>query len=173
MDINNFPHEAAIRYVLQRQCIDAMGAYNVPSGWEKSSIARKLRDACIMHKVDPVLALAQGIMESHFAVNPYARRSRKHKNIFNWLNTDDGKNHTFASFEDGIEQYCKTMSREYYWADDPDKGLPGWVTLEMMLRHDFTRPKGGRYASAWEYTMKIRKLSATIKKNLLEGAKNG
>jgi hypothetical protein len=119
--------------------------------------------------VDPVLCLAQGIAESHFALNPNARRTRTHRNIFNWLNTDDGNNYTFPSYEAGIEQYCKTMSREYYWVNDPDDGLPGWVTVEMMLRHDFKRPVGGRYASAGDYTAVVSQLASIINK-VIQGA---
>ncbi len=160
--LSNFPSELAISNVIQKLCVDTMGANNIPEGWELQSIAAAIRKQCMYNRVDPVLCLAQGIAESHFAVNPRARRSRKHKNIFNWLNTDDGKNHSFASYEEGIVQYCRTMTREYLWLNDMDHGLPGWTTLDMMVRHDFMRPKGGRYASSLDYVKVVSSLSKKI-----------
>lgn len=171
--IHNFPTEVAIQHVIQKTCIDIMGARNIPEGWDLESIAATVHKQCAGYKIDPVLCLAQGIAESHFAINPYAVRSRKHKNIFNWLNTDDGKNHTFASFEEGIIQYCRTMAIEYLWLNDMGPGLPGWVTCEMMYRHDFTRPKGGRYASSRDYERVIRGLCTTINNILKKEAVNG
>ena len=160
--LSNFPSELAISNVIQKLCVDTMGANNIPEGWELQSIAAAIRKQCMYNRVDPVLCLAQGIAESHFAVNPRARRSRKHKNIFNWLNTDDGKNHSFASYEEGIVQYCRTMTMEYLWLNDMDHGLPGWTTLDMMVRHDFMRPKGGRYASSLDYVKVVSSLSKKI-----------
>ena len=164
--LSNFPTELAISLVIQKLCIDTMGPKCVPEGWELKSIAAEVRKQCMYNRVDPTLCLAQGIAESHFAVNPQARRSRNHKNIFNWLNTDDGKNHSFASYEEGIAQYCRTMAREYLWLNDMDHGLPGWVTLDMMVRHDFCRPKGGRYASALDYVKVVTELSRRIEEIL-------
>jgi hypothetical protein len=169
MQINNFPTQVDISRVLQKLCIDTMGAKNIPEGWSLLRVAYAVNKYCLQYQVDPVLCLAQGIAESHFALNPNARRTRTHRNIFNWLNTDDGNNYTFPSYEAGIEQYCKTMSREYYWVNDPDDGLPGWVTVEMMLRHDFKRPVGGRYASAGDYTAVVSQLASIINK-VIQGA---
>ena len=155
---------ADIRNVIKTMCLKTMGESNTPDFWELDEIVDAVHDCCLCYSIDPVLCLAQGIAESHFAVNPHATRSRKHKNIFNWLNTDDGKNHTFATFEAGIQQYCKTMKREYFWANDQDADNPGWVTLDMMVRHDFMRPKGGRYASAKDYVRVITSLAKQITK---------
>ena len=166
MNLSEFPNITQIRAVIQQHCVRNMGAENIPPDWDLDSIAGAVHKYCKQHQVDPVLALAQGILESHFAVNPQARRSRDNKNIFNWLNTDDGKNHAFPTYEAGIEQYCRTMRKEYYWKDDPDKGAVGWVSLEMMIRHDFMRPIGGRYATAWDYTITIEKLAKSIKKTI-------
>jgi len=166
MKLTEFPTTAQIKQVLNCLCVKTMGKDNVPDGWDIDRIAAAIRRYCINYQIDPVLCLAQGIAESHFALNPKAKRSREHKNIFNWLNTDDGKNYAFATFEAGIEQYCKTMHREYYWLEDPDPGANGWVTVEMMIRHDFTRPIGGRYASAGNYTSTIASLAAKINKTM-------
>ncbi len=146
-----------IAQVIKTTCVDQMGAKNKPEGWELNSIAKAVHDYCKKYKIDPSLCIAQGIAESHFAMNPASGRSRIHRNIFNWLNTDDGSNHTFKTFEAGVEQYCKTMRREYFWPDfkDPDTTPEGYVSFEMMQKHDFRRPIGGRYASAENYTRNV------------------
>lgn len=168
---NDFPQIDQIKQVLQTLCVNTMGANNIPEGWEIGHIATAVRQYCLQYQVDPVLCLAQGIAESHFAINPQAKRSRHHRNIFNWKNTDDGKNHTFATFEQGIEQYCKTMNKEYYWGTDPDNGLVGWVTAEMFIRHSAKRPIGGTYASAAGYTRTIAALVTKIK-SIMKGDKS-
>ena len=172
MTFTEFPTIEQIKKVLLTMCINTMGAEHIPVGWKLESIAAAVRNYCIQYQVDPILCLAQGIAESHWAINPKAVRSRKNKNIFNWLNTDDGKNYAFPSYEAGIEQYCKTMNREYYWGTDPDNGLVGWVTSEMMIRHDFKRPTGGRYASAANYTATITSLVKRIK-SIMKETTNG
>lgn len=161
-----------IKKVIQLRCIDAMGKNNIPAGWDLDSIAKAVHDNCKAQKVDYVLCLSQGIAESHWGINPNARRSRLHRNIFNWLNTDDGQNHTFATFEEGIKQYCITMGKEYMWPSDQDADSPGWVTLAMMLRHNFERPKGGRYASSPDYVRVITKLSQRINEIIRQEASN-
>lgn len=109
------------------------------------------------YHVDPRLALAQGILECHFGANPAAARSRKTKNIFNVGNVDDGGNRFFASWEDGISAYFRLMAREYcYRNEGPD------VTAEMMIAHDFMRPRGGRYATAPSYTKDIASIVKKI-----------
>lgn len=164
---------AGIAHAIQRTCIDTQGKHNIPEGWELNKIAQAVYDNCKKYKIEPFLCIAQGIAESHFAINPAGGRPRKHKNIFNWLNTDDGKNHTFKSFEAGIEQYCKTMSREYLWKNERSYDNPkfdGWVTLEMMQRHDFHRPIGGRYASAKNYTENVVIITNRVRKIMVEFA---
>lgn len=165
---------AGIAYAIQATCIAPMGQKNIPEGWNLSSIALSVFNNCKKYKIEPSLCLAQGVAESHFAISPLAGRARRNKNIFNWLNTDDGKDHAFKSFEEGIEQYCKTMSREYLWKGERSYDNPsfdGWVTMEMMERHNFQRPIGGRYATAPNYTGYVRSINDRVRKLIIEYAK--
>lgn len=164
---------AAIAHAIKRTCIDTMGKQNIPEGWELSSIAEAVYKNCKKYKIEPYLCIAQGIAESHFAINPAGILPRRHKNIFNWFITDDGKTHTFKSWEAGIEQYAKTMAREYLWKGETSYDNPafdGWVTMEMMERHDFTRPIGGRYASAKNYTENVVIITNRVRRFIVEFA---
>lgn len=165
---------AAIAHAIKRTCIDTMGKKNIPEGWELSSIAEAVYKNCKKYKIEPYLCIAQGIAESHFAINPATIHSRRHKNIFNWLNTDDGSNHDFKSFEAGIEQYAKTMAREYFWEGERSYDNPvfdDWVTFDMMFRHDFYRPIGGRYASSPQYTVHVGTIRNRVRDIVVEFAK--
>ncbi|MDP3114164.1 MAG: hypothetical protein Q8M98_05230 [Candidatus Cloacimonadaceae bacterium] len=128
--------------------------------WCVECIACWIRRYCLKYKVDMILALAQGVVECHFGVNPAAVRSRKTKNIYNVGNVDSGANETQISWEAGIERYCKLMSREYNRQEEAG----GYVSLASMVKHDFTRPRGGRFASAPGYTKLVEQLGWRIRK---------
>jgi len=146
-----------VKRVIQKRCIDAFGKKAVID-WDLDKIAEALLKGAERYKVEPELALAQGILECHFGCNPAAKRSRKTRNIFNVGNVDDGRNRFFASYEAGIDVYFRLMAREYRW---PGEGEV--VSVEMMERHDFRRPRGGRYATAPSYTRDVVKLAADIR----------
>lgn len=129
-------------------------------GWDARSLAEALVEQCEKNKVQLELALAQGWVECHFGFNPAAQRSRKTLNIFNVGNVDSGKNRNMTSWEDGIRVYCELMRREYNW----DEGE--YITLESMKKHDFYRPRGGRYATAPGYTDLIWRLGVGFRKKL-------
>ena len=158
---NQVPSAAKIQMVLQLMCVDTMG--KMPGNIV--TIAQAVRVFCMEYSVDPVMCMAQGIVECHFGCNPKAVRSIKTKNIFNVGNTDDGSNRQMESWEQGIECYCRLMAREYLWRD---MNTSGWVTMEMMAAHDFMRPKGGRYATAPDYTKQVTKVAGKIAKLLME-----
>jgi len=120
-------------------------------------MAALIHKLCWQWNVDVRLCLAQGILECHFGCNPAAKRSRVTKNIFNVGNVDDGRNRFFMSWEAGLSAYCHLMAREYCYRDEG-----AVVTPEMMIAHDFTRPKGGRYATAGSYTQDVAKIVAKI-----------
>lgn len=124
--------------------------------WDVQEIAACIYFSCLKYDVDPLLALAQGIVESHFGVAPSAKRSRRTKNIYNVGNVDSGADEHHPSWGAGIQRYCSLMAGEYNW------NPPGPVTLEMMLSHDFRRPRGGRYASAPKYTKDISNIASKI-----------
>lgn len=130
---------------------------NMP--YDLDDMAVLINKYCTQYKVDPRLCLAQGILECHFGCNPAAKRSIKTKNIFNVGNVDDGRNRIFASWELGLAAYCHLMAREYCYRIEGET-----VTAEMMIAHDFVRPRGGRYATAPTYTTNIAKLVAKIDK---------
>lgn len=155
------PSAAMIQMVLQLMCVDTMG--KMPGNIV--TIAQAVRVYCMQYSVDPILCLAQGIVECHFGCNPQAVRSRKTMNIFNVGNTDDGANRQMESWEQGIECYCRLMAREYLWRD---MNTSGWVTMEMMAAHDFNRPKGGRYATAPDYTKQVTKVAGKVSKLIME-----
>lgn len=135
--------------VIEKLCIKPFGKKAVIA-WDLPSLAQQLLEKCGIYKVDPRLALAQGILEGHFGCNPAASRSRKTKNLWNVGNVDSGGNWYFQSWGDGMNAYLRVLAREYCWRLEGDT-----VTPEMMIRHDFTRPRGGRYATAPSYTKDI------------------
>lgn len=131
--------------------------------WDAEDIALEIYNNCIKYNVDMILALAQGVVESHFGVAPTARRTRRSKNIYNVGNVDSGADESQASWKAGIERYCRLLSREYNWNSGSE------VDLQMMIDHDFTRPRGGRYATAPDYTKQVSlvgdRILQLIKKN--------
>ena len=124
--------------------------------WDASEIALAIYDGCNKYKVDMILALAQGVVESHFGVAPTAKRSRATRNIYNVGNVDSGADETQGSWREGVMRYARLMAREYNWAPGSE------VSLQMMLDHDFYRPRGGRYASAPNYTLQVGKVASRI-----------
>lgn len=130
------------------------------SGWSPEAIATSIVRHCEENKVQLELALAQAYLECHFGLNPAASRSRRTLNIYNVGNVDSGADKSFPSWDAGIKAYCELMRREYDWKEDE------YITLESMLRHDFTRPKGGRYATAPSYTRQIKSLGLRFRGEL-------
>jgi flagellum-specific peptidoglycan hydrolase FlgJ len=128
----------------------------IPGDWDYMKIAASIYENCSKYNIDPVLALAQGVVECHFGVAPTAKRSRRTKNIFNVGNVDSGADEAQASWEKGIERYCRLMASEYNWKPG------GPVTLQMMVDHDFVRPRGGRYATAKNYTEMVEQVAQKI-----------
>lgn len=144
-----------IKKVLQKKCVDM---FKGEAPWDIEEIAAAVERLSARYKVEPVLALAQGILESHWVCNPAAWRSRKTKNIFNVGNTDAGMNMYFPDYVAGIDRYFRLMAREYCWRKEGDT-----VTVDMMVKHDFTRPRGGRYATAPNYTRDIESIARSIR----------
>jgi len=147
-----------IKKVLQELAVKPFGKKAIID-YDLDEMAYAIERICAQYKIDPRLCLAQGILESHFGCNPEAVRSRKTNNIFNYGNMDDGRNITFKSYEDGLRTYCRMMAMNYCWRNEGTI-----VTPEMMIKHDFTRPQGGRYATAVNYTKDIAKIVAKIDK---------
>jgi flagellum-specific peptidoglycan hydrolase FlgJ len=147
-----------IKLVLKRMCIDVFGKKAVVA-WDIDTMAEQLERYAGQYKVEVRLALAQGILESHFCVNPAASRSRTTHNIFNVGNVDDGGNRYFGDWQGGMAAYFKLMAREYCYRNEGNT-----VTAEMMVAHDFIRPRGGRYATAPSYTQDIAKIVEKIDK---------
>jgi len=127
--------------------------------YDLEEMAELIERVCMQFHVDQRLCLAQGILESHFCCNPNAKRSIVTKNIFNFGNVDDGGNRYFHTWEEGLTAYCRLLAREYCWRNEGNE-----VTAEMMIVHDFTRPRGRRYATAPNYTTEIAKLVAKVDK---------
>ena len=147
-----------IKKVLQKMCIDIFGKQAIVE-WNIDQMAADIETMAQQYKVEAKLCLAQGILESHFCVNPAASRSRKTKNIFNVGNVDDGGNRFFSSYRAGMDVYFRLMAREYCYRNEGDT-----VTVAMMIRHDFIRPRGGRYATAASYTKDVAVIVARIDK---------
>lgn len=146
-----------VQKVVKHYSIGIWGSKAVmPSDWDVEEIALAIYDGCNMYKVDMVLALAQGVVESHFGVAPTAKRSRATRNIYNVGNVDSGADEKQVSWRDGVMRYCRLMAKEYNWAPGKE------VNLQMMLDHDFYRPRGGRYASAPNYTLQVGKVASRI-----------
>ena len=150
--------------VIRKYSIDCFGNKSIiPIDWVIEDLAIWMIEYSCKYKVELALMLAQATVECHFGVDPCARRSRKTKNIFNVGNVDSGADEYQESWEDGIKRYAKLMNKEYYWgfADS------GWVTMKMMEEHDFTRPRGGRYATASDYTIIVKSVYNKIKNMLV------
>lgn len=154
-----------IKIIIQEMAIKPHGA-NAVVTWDIDEIATAIYAACKQYKIDPRLALAQGILEGHFATAPTATRSRKTRNIYNVGNVDDGTNKFFPTYTAGIRAYAHLLARSYCYRSESSI-----VTPEMMIAHDFWRPDGvGRYATAHSYTKDIAKIVKKIDKIIL---KNG
>lgn len=118
--------------------------------WSVINLAKWIINASEKYRVELGLMLAQAVVECHFGVNPLAKRSRRTKNIYNVGNVDSGADESQKTWEAGINRYAKLMHNEYLWKDEGDV-----VTMAMMYLHDFTRPRGGRYATASDYTKQV------------------
>lgn len=145
-----------IKQVLMKLAAGPWGKAAVMA-FDLDEIAELLERFSRAYHVEARLALAQGIAECHFGMNPAAKRSRATRNIFNVGNVDNGRNRSFRSYAAGIETYFQLMAREYCYRDEGSI-----VTAEMMIKHDFNRPRGGRYATAPSYTQTIAKLVKKI-----------
>lgn len=146
-----------IKYVITELAVKPFGGDAVVD-WDLDEISNTILSACNQYKVDPRLALAQGIIEGHFGANPDAGRSRRTKNFYNIGNKN------FSSYSDGIREYARTMNEEYNWGNKDS-----WVTPEMMIEKNFTRSSGkGRYATAPNYTNVIQEIVKRIDNKLAE-----
>ena len=150
-----------VERAIKRYSIDCYGSNAVipTKPWSIENLAIWMIHYSCLYKVELALMLAQGVVECHFGVDPYAKRSRRTKNIFNVGNVDNGADETQQTWESGIERYAKLMNREYFWGVLDS----GWVTMAMMEEHDFTRPRGGRYATAPDYTKIVKSVYNKIK----------
>lgn len=137
--------------ILLEKCVKPFGNTAVLD-FDIPTMASDILKFAEQYKVEPLLCMAQGIVESHFGCNPKASRSRKTRNIFNVGNVDDGSNKYFASYAAGLERYFQLMHREYRWPED----MGGYVRMSTMAKRDFNRPIGGRYATAPNYTKQVQ-----------------
>lgn len=152
-----------VKYVITELAIKPFGGKAVVN-WSLDDISNTILEASNQYKVDPRLALAQGIIEGHFGANPDAGRSRRTKNFYNIGNADYGRNKNFSSYSDGIREYAKLMNKEYNWGNEDS-----WVTPEMMIEKNFTRSSGqGRYAEAPNYTNVIQEIVKRVDNKLAE-----
>ncbi len=142
---------ARIADILLELCVKPFGR-NVVVDFDIPTMAQMILVFSIQYKVEPLLCIAQGVVESHFGCNPSASRSRKTRNIFNVGNVDDGSNKYFPDYASGLERYFQLMDREYRWPEDKD----GHVRMSTMAKRDFYRPRGGRYATAPNYTGQVQ-----------------
>lgn len=150
-----------IAEILKKHCRDQFGDKAVVE-YDIQSLAKEIGYYCVFYNVELGLCLAQGIVESHWGMNPDAKRSRRTKNILNVGNTDDGSDRGFATYSAGVERYCKLMDKEYRWP--ADRG--GEVRMITLAANDFQRPRGGRYATAPNYTQMVYAVYRKIMKEL-------
>lgn len=121
-----------------------------PLPWSVLNLATWIVNASEKYSVELGLMLAQAVVECHFGTNPLAKRSRRTKNIYNVGNVDSGADESQKTWQAGIERYARLLHNEYLWKDEGDI-----VTMAMMYLHDFNRPRGGRYATAPDYTKQV------------------
>jgi flagellum-specific peptidoglycan hydrolase FlgJ len=139
-----------IAEVLTKYCVKPFGKEAILE-YDIKEMAIAIKKWSYVYQVEPALALAQGIVESHWACAPKAKRSRRTLNIFNIGNIDSGGDKYFSTYLAGVEAYFRLMDREYRWPDDQQTK----VRMRTMVENDFCRPKGGRYATAPNYTMQV------------------
>lgn len=96
------------------------------------------------------LMLAQGIQES--ALGTVGRRPLETKNIFDVGNVDDGSNHTFGQWHDGLYAYAHLMATSY-----------GCTAEEVCGNNFLNKHNGGHYASDPNYPQEIWNLVLTIR----------
>ena len=154
-----------VKYVITELAFAPFGGKAVVGvDWNLDEIADTILTASNEYKVDPRLALAQGILEGHFGANPDAGRSRRTRNLYNVGNVDGGRDNYYSSYTDGIRDYARLMNQEYNWG-----GEGSWVTPEMMIEKNFTRSSGqGRYARDPNYTNVIQEILKKVDKTLAE-----
>lgn len=93
------------------------------------------------------LLLAQGMVESNFGTQGRAVRT---KNVGNVGNTDSGAAEYKSSWREGLYRQALLLKNEYYVQNQND--------VQRMLDTRFKRPKkGGHYASAKDYHIKVSK----------------
>jgi len=148
-----------VKAIIQHYTTDTWGKKAVipAAPWSIENIATWIIHYANLWSIDILLPLAQGVLECHFGVNPAAKRSRNTMNIYNVGNVDTGANETQSGWEAGINRYCQLLRMEYNWKEDP------FITVESMVKHDFHRPRGGRYASAPSYTTDVQSIANHIK----------
>ncbi len=152
-----------VKYVITELAIKPFGGKAVVD-WSLDEIADTILTASNQYKVDPRLALAQGIAEGHFGANPDAGRIRRTKNLYNIGNVDGGRDKYYSSYTNGIRDYARLMNQEYNWG-----GEGSWVTPEMMFENNFTRSSGqGRYAIDPNYTKAIQEIVKRVDNKLAE-----
>ena len=125
--------------------------YNANSDGKAPISAKDFLELCKIYRVDPCLALAQGIIESRLGTRGLAVKT---KNIFNVGNTDDGRIRSFNSFQEGMIAYLETMQK--YFA----------TTREEFSARNGRNLRGGVYATSRGYVKKISDLAKRIQEAL-------
>lgn len=98
------------------------------------------------------LLLAQGIAESNLGT---AGRAKRTKNVGNVGNTDDGSAVYHSTWRNGLYRQAKLLRDEYKVKSKED--------VQRLILSNFTRPiKGGTYASAKDYGVKVGKILNSI-----------
>lgn len=99
--------------------------------------------------------LTQGAIESNFGTKGAAVST---KNIGNVGNTDSGALEYQKSFYDGILRQANLLKNEYNYE--------GGFTADKFIENNFTRPRGGRYATDPNYGKNYSSVLKSIRNKL-------
>jgi len=99
--------------------------------------------------------LTQGALEGNFSTKGLAKTTNNPGNVGN---TDSGATRTFSSQYEGLLAQANLLKNEYNYQ--------GGFSADKFIQNNFTRPRGGRYASDPKYGEKYSSILKIVRNKL-------